>query len=458
LYRERLSSLFAVAALLAGVAAPTAKALPPIKHVFVIVLENKNFDETFGTASKAPYLAKDLVGQGEMLSQYYGIGHLSLDNYIALVSGQSPNPLTQSDCQAYQDMLPGTIGADGQAMGLGCVYPSAVKTVANQLEDKGLTWGGYMEDMANNPTQAPTCRHPDLGTQDTTQSPKTGDQYAARHNPFVYFHSIIDTPSCAANDVPLDRLPAALETTAATPNLVFITPNLCNDGHDTPCVDGKPGGLVSPNAFLQTWVPRIIGSPAYKQDGLLIITFDESGSGAEACCTTSAPNTPNQGGTSAGSGGGRVGAVLLSPWVTPNTKSSTKFNHYSLLRSIEDVFALPHLGYAGVPTTPAFGDDLFTGAGPGKVTPPACTSSTLPAKKGTLPRGTLIASAKVSGGKLKLRLTHGADLSLRAGAKRFGPRRGKACATLSVAIPKGAHTVTVKATVHGARETRTLHA
>jgi len=60
--------------------------------VFVIVLENKNFDETFGTASKAPYLAKDLVGQGEMLSQYYGIGHLSLDNYIALVSGQSPTP------------------------------------------------------------------------------------------------------------------------------------------------------------------------------------------------------------------------------------------------------------------------------------------------------------------------------------------------------------------------------
>ena len=92
-----------------------------------------------------------------------------------------------------------------------------------------------------------------------------------RHNPFMYFHSIIDNETrCKAHVVPLTALPGDLQKAGSTPNYVFITPNLCNDGHDTNCKNGDPGGLVSIDAFLKKWIPRITGSPAYKKDGLLI--------------------------------------------------------------------------------------------------------------------------------------------------------------------------------------------
>src|ERR671934_286651 len=104
-----------LAALMLVPASRAAAAPPPIRHVFVIVLENKGFDTTFGPSSQAPYLAQTLTSQGELLTQYYGIGHASLDNYIAMVSGQAPAITTQADCPFYTDFLPGTIGADGQA-------------------------------------------------------------------------------------------------------------------------------------------------------------------------------------------------------------------------------------------------------------------------------------------------------------------------------------------------------
>lgn len=115
---------------------------------------------------------------------------------------------------------------DGQAVGQGCVFPSEMQTVANQLQAHGLTWRGYMEDMTS------PCLHPTLNTQDQFQTAKPGNQYAARHNPFLYFHAIVDTPACAANDVPLTQLPTDLTHYSTTPNYVFITPNLCHDGHD----------------------------------------------------------------------------------------------------------------------------------------------------------------------------------------------------------------------------------
>src|SRR6476660_2516256 len=92
--------LLAVAALLcaAAMAANAAAALPPIKHVFVIVLENKDYDQSFGADSPAPYIAKTLPAQGQLLEQYFGTSHASLGSYISMVSGQAPNPDTQGDC------------------------------------------------------------------------------------------------------------------------------------------------------------------------------------------------------------------------------------------------------------------------------------------------------------------------------------------------------------------------
>ncbi len=354
----------------------------PIHHVFVIVLENEGYDTTFGPTSAAPYLAQTLPQQGVLLRQYYGTGHVSLDNYIAMISGQAATLQTRNDCTVYQDFVQTGLTADGQAIGSGCVYPASIKTLPDQLAAKGRTWRAYMEDMGNDPArESATCGHPALNARDLTQSAEApsaavprGDMYAARHDPFVYFHSIIDSPVCQTNVVSLQGLAADLAQASKTPNFVFITPNLCNDGHDAPCKNGQPGGLASANAFLQKWVPLILASPAYQRDGLLVITFDEGGlsvsvnaqggyviSAAGQFCCNELPG-PNLGSfpqaTALGPytlsyqsyGGDRTGALLLSPFLQPGTVSDTPFNHYSLLKSLEDIFDTDqYLGYAGQP-------------------------------------------------------------------------------------------------------------
>src|SRR4051794_38209222 len=354
--RMRSLALLCVLAALLGLTTASAGAAvvrPPIKHVWILVLENEDYATTFGPKSPAPYLSKTLPSQGELLTHYYGTGHASLDNYITMVSGQPPNPVTQSDCQFYQEFA-GTVRSDGVAVGQGCVYPPEVKTVADQLEAKGLTWKGYMEDMGK------PCNHPDLNTRDNTQTATKDSQYATRHNPFMYFHSIIDRPICNTNVLDLSALQADLAQASSTPSYSFITPDLCNDGHDAKCADGGPGGLPAVNTFLQTWVPRITGSPAYADGGLLVITFDEAESDASDCChEPMGPNTPNNGGPTPGNGGGRVGAVLLSPFIKPGSVNDTPYNHYSLLRSTEDIFGLPHLAYAAQDGLKPFEVDVF---------------------------------------------------------------------------------------------------
>jgi hypothetical protein len=365
--RVRLIGALALT-LLATSGASAAAAVPHVNHVFIIVLENENADETFGPDTQIPYLAQTLTSQGAFIPNYYATGHLSLDNYISMVSGQGPNAETQSDCQFFTEFLPGIPTADGQYIGQGCVYPPGVQNIATQLEGNGYTWRGYMQDMANSvPAQPASCRHPALNARDNTQTATATDQYAARHNPFVYFHSIIDFPTCQANDVDLSLLDADLASAATTPSYAFISPDLCNDGHDEPCADGQPGGMVQANAFLQALVPRILSSPAYKDRGLLIVTFDEAEADPEsgtpdasACCNEQpGPNTVNPGGPIPGPGGGRIGAVMISPCIGPGTVSTHDYNHYSLLRSVEDNFGLPHLGFAGQAGLKPFDENIL---------------------------------------------------------------------------------------------------
>ncbi len=343
----------------AGAAPARASAgyLPGAKHVFVINLENKGYDSAWGANSAAPYLSGTLRGQGVLLTQYFGVAHNSLPNYIAQVSGQGPNPQTQADCQTYSPFVGTGTASPGQFVGDGCVYPADVPTVAGQLSDTGRSWKGYQEDMGT------ACRHPSPGAVDDTQKARVGDQYAVRHNPFVYFAGITGSPDCAWNDVDLGALKTDLTTVATTPNLSMITPNLCHDGHDAPCVDGEKGGLASADNWLKAWVPAITASPAFKKDGVLVITFDESDSpqsDSSACCGEGpGPNSPLPGIT--GLGGGRVGALVLSPFVAGGTTSTTPYNHYSLLASIEDTFALPYLGYAATPGLNRFGLDVYNG-------------------------------------------------------------------------------------------------
>ncbi|HET6817937.1 MAG TPA: alkaline phosphatase family protein [Mycobacteriales bacterium] len=350
-----------------------------VGHVFVIVLENRNFQDAY-VDNPNHYLGRDLQRKGTLLTRYYGTGHLSNDNYIAMLSGQAPNPANQSDCQDYVDFQPSpaVFGPNGQAIGTGCVYPANVLTLADQLDAKHLRWRGYMEDMGKDPDREPDrCGAPassfGTGMQDGTQSATAKDQYAARHNPFVYFHSVIDDNSCTRNVLPLPHLADDLKQLSTTPAFSFITPDLCSDGHDTPCADGRPGGLKSVDAFLRAWVPRIMSSPAFAKDGLLVITSDESESKtSESCCGEQpGPNSPDPGiyPSGGGMGGGRVGALVIGSCVRAGVKDATPYNHYSLLRSLEDVFGISsggadgkgHLGFAGATGLKSFGRDVFGG-------------------------------------------------------------------------------------------------
>jgi len=329
--------------------------VPPVRHVFVINIENKGYDDTWGPTSAAPYLARTLRSQGVLLNTYYGTAHNSQPNYVAQICGQGPNPQMQGDCQIYSQFFGTGTAPPGQAVGDGCVFPRSVANLTDQLKSGGLSWKGYMEDMGM------PCRRPAVNAPDPTQKAAVGDQYAVRQHPFMYFTSVIGAPDCAQHVVDLSQLPTDLTRASTTPNLTYITPNLCHDGHDSPCVDGQPGGLTSVDAWMKVWVPKILDSPAFKADGVLVITADESDgphTDASACCGEGpGPNSPLPG--IAGLGGGRVGALVLSRYVAPNTRSTTSYNHDSLLASIEDIFRLPYLGYAQSAGLNRFALDIY---------------------------------------------------------------------------------------------------
>jgi hypothetical protein len=132
-----------------------------------MILDNEDAATTFGPSSPAPYLARTLTAAGAFAPGYYGIGHNSLDNrHVRRL------PL-------FVDVLPGTPAADGQVVGQGCVYPPSVETVAGQLQAKGLTWKGYMEDMGADPVRdnGTACPLPQVGTPDRTQQASAADPW-----------------------------------------------------------------------------------------------------------------------------------------------------------------------------------------------------------------------------------------------------------------------------------------
>ncbi len=325
--------------------------------------------------------------QGELLVRYYAVAHDELANALALVSGQGPNAQTAANCPTFADVAPASAAADGQVTGQGCVYPRSTQTIGGQLTAKHLSWRAYVEGMSG------TCAHPSLGAADPTvgvlppasstpgavnqptpaNGAVAGVPYTTFRNPFMYFHGVIDSSSaCAAEDVGLGQLSADLKSAKHTPTLSYIVPSLCDDGSPTPCAPGKPAGLAPAEGFLHQVVPQILASKAYKDGGLLAITVDQApGTGVEAdsssCCGQPrfpglpAPAPLPGGGQLPPSGGGQVGALLLSPFVKAGTVDQDPYNHFALLRTIEDLLGLGHLGYAGASGVNAFNAAVFGG-------------------------------------------------------------------------------------------------
>jgi phosphatidylinositol-3-phosphatase len=362
----------------APVEIPIEPALPSVKHVFMIVLADQGYEQAFGPSSPAPYLAKTLRGQGELLANYYAVAGGDLANEVALISGQGPTPQTAANCPEFTEIAPGTVASEGQVSGSGCVYPAATMSLPAQLAAAGKNWKAYIEAIGNGgPNQASTCRHPAFGALDPDQAPLPGDAYETWRNPFVYFDSLTASPECAADDVGLEQLAPDLQAASSTPSLSYIAPSACHDGSEKPCEEGQPSGLAAAEPFLQTIVPEIEASPAYKEGGLIAITSDQapqSGPNADSssCCgTPQYPNlspgavAPASGPVKASGGGGRVGLLLISPFVKAASIDETSYyDHFSLLRSIEELFGLAPLGYAANPALSGFESTVYNAESP----------------------------------------------------------------------------------------------
>lgn len=270
---------------------PGVRGKPIFSHIIVVVMENLDLTQ----AQKVPFF-QSMMGDYAYALDYTAISHPSLPNYIALISGDTYG--FGHDCQPSPD----------------CHVPETIKSLADELENKGLTWKAYIEAM------------PEACTMNNTPD------YVVRHNPFIYFDNIRDDPlRCSSHDVPFTQFQTGLDS-GTLPNFSWISPDLCNSMHNK--CELLESRVSEGTEWLSTWIPKILGSQQFQQDGLLIITFDE-GVSDEGCCGSA--------------GGGKVLTLLISsnPQVrSGGWASDTPYNHYSLLRTIEDNWGLPHLGHS----------------------------------------------------------------------------------------------------------------
>ncbi len=250
----------------------------------------------------------------------------------------------------------------GQVEGNGCAYPAETATLPGQLAEKELSWKAYVEGIGRR--ASPTCRHP------------------ARSRPGKRLPGD-PGPGATLRLLPLDRAtgPSARRATSAsnssrptckppktTPALSYIVPDACHAGGELPCEEGEPAGPLAAEEFLKRVVPAIEASPAYKEGGpdrdhlrRRPARPAPRPTPAPAAISPAYPNIPARshaaeaaaGPVKPSGGGGRVGLLLLSPFVAPGTvDESGYFNHYSLLNSIEELFELEPLGYASEPVSP----------------------------------------------------------------------------------------------------------
>jgi hypothetical protein len=356
--------------------------LPPIKHVFVVMLDDEPYATAFGPASPAKYLTGTLERRGELLLRYYAVAHQGLADEIALLSGQGPTEATAANCPTYSEISPSSSGSDGQVLGNGCVYPSSTQTLMSQLSARHLTWKAYVEGIDEGSGTATACAHPASGAADpSATAPAAGASaatasaagatapgYQTWRNPFVYFGSLAGSSACASGDLGIGALKGDLASEKSTASFSYIAPGPCDDGNPMPCAPGKADGMLAADAFLQKVVPEILASKAYKQDGLLAITVDDAPATGEyadssSCCgQPKFPNLPAPTGVAklSGSGGGQVGLLMLSPFVKKGGGLVQEtYDHFSLLATIEQLFGLGKLGYAGGAEVKALSASLF---------------------------------------------------------------------------------------------------
>lgn len=297
-------------------AEPEAPEPGPVKHVFLVSLASPGYDAAWDpTASQMPYLSGELRQEGVLLSNYSLLDAAAMPNGLAAIGGLEPTEASKADCVDYE----------------ACLQPVETLSLADQLTTARLSWHAYLEDMADPEGKPDNCVHPEPEAPETA----TTGGYSAKLNPFVFFHSLLDLGDCAENDVPLSELADDLKKADATASFSYIAPNLCNSGFRGQCPEGAADGAGAADAFLGKVVPEILASPAYKKDGLLIVSFGGVDPAPPVDPAAPAPADPL-----------KVGALLVSPLLAPGGTDAAAYDPYSLLRSLEEMYALEPLGAA----------------------------------------------------------------------------------------------------------------
>jgi phosphatidylinositol-3-phosphatase len=287
----------------------------PVKHVFLISLASPGYEAAFGAGSQMPYLSGELRPQGVLLTDYSLLDTAPLPNSLAAVSGQPPSEANKAGCPEIEE----------------CLYDVETLTLADQLGAGSYSWHGYFEGMTDSEGKPDNCVQPDPAAPGA----ETATGYSPSLNPFVFFHTLLDLGDCNENDVPLEDLAGDLKGADGAANFSYISPSLCNAGFRGKCPEGTPDGAAAADAFLAKVVPEILASPAYKADGLVIVSFGAADP-APPADPAAPPEDPD-----------KVGALLLSPLLAPGGTDGAQHDPYSLLRSVEDLFALEPLGKAG---------------------------------------------------------------------------------------------------------------
>ncbi|MBO0910280.1 MAG: hypothetical protein J2P13_00695 [Acidobacteria bacterium] len=269
--------------------------VPQSRHVWTITEENHSYETVIGNPAMPYY--NSLAAKYGLANQYYAEQHNSLSALMWLVAGQ---PVTSND---------------------GTTACYNVNNVARQLISQGYSWRSYQEDLP----------YPGFAGLSSAN-------YVRRHNPIIDF-----TDTCAsgqaANSVPYTELETDIRN-HATPNYAYISPNLSNDAHN--------GTLAAADVWLSHEVPAILALPEFQPggDGILFIVWDEadlsSGSAQDNRCTATIPSGC----------GGRLATLVIGPQVKPGFKSTIRYDHANLLRTVCDAMAFTSCPGAGAVASP----------------------------------------------------------------------------------------------------------
>lgn len=389
--------MLAVAGLAAFTGSPAARAETQsgnpqgkrFTHVWIFVFENTNYDKV--TAKSMPYFTAKAKA-GTTLTKMYGVGHASLTNYIAMASGHSPNDKTRADCFSYD-----------------CVYEKGDdNNIADQLEGAGLTWRSYMDGMTK------PCAHGKEGAGEPYLGQGNGG-YATRHNPFMYYRSIVgDQARCDQHVLPITEMQKD-RAAGKVANYNFISPDVCHDAHDDSS-DPKCS-LQNADKWLQPQLDPILASKEYQSGGAVFLTFDEAelADGSSCCAGVSGAS---------GAGGGHIATAILSPALAKRGESiDTPYSHYSLLRTVEDNFGLPALRNANDPSTASM-INLFAVRGTASTPTTAVNGSTTATVNNGSPTTVVPATTKSGSGSSKLWLLGVLLAAILGGAFIVSKRRG----------------------------------